>query len=100
MAAPCCSPGLAALAAGLLTGLAPILQSGRADLTLDLKAGAREGTMHRSRLRTGLLVFQGALSVLLLVGAGLFVRSLHNVQTMRLGYDADRVLAVDLKCAA
>ena len=52
--------------------------------------------MHRSRLRTGLLVFQGALSVVLLVGAGLFVRILHNVQSMRLGYDADRVLVADL----
>jgi len=88
---------VAALAAGLLTGLAPILQSRRADLTLDLKAGAREGVVHRSRLRSGLLVFQGALSVLLLVGAGLFVRSLHNVSTMRLGYDADRVMVVDLR---
>ena len=37
----------------------------------------------------GLLVLQGALSVVLLVGAGLFVRSLRNVQNMRLGYDVD-----------
>jgi predicted permease len=37
---------------------------------------------------------QGALSVLLLVGAGLFVRSLHNVRTLRLGYDVDPVLYV------
>src|SRR5262249_52340069 len=65
--------------------------------TTDLKSGAREGTMHRSRTRVALLLFQGALSVVLLVGAGLFVRSLHNVQTMRLGYDPDRVLNVSLE---
>ncbi len=88
--------GAAALMTGLLTGLAPAWQSGRVELTHDLKASAREGTYHQSRTRAALLVFQGALSVVLLVGAGLFVRSLHNVQTMRLGYDADSVLMVNL----
>jgi predicted permease len=87
--------GVAALVAGLLTGLAPIFQTRSADLTLDLKAGAREGAVHRSRLRIGLLVFQGALSVVLLVGAGLFVRSLRNVNTMSLGYDASLVQVVN-----
>ena len=86
----------AALVVGLLTGLAPALQARRADLTSDLKSGSREGTFHRSRTRVVLLVLQGALSVVLLVGAGLFVRSLHNVQTMRLGYDVDPVLLVNL----
>ncbi|HVT40100.1 MAG TPA: ABC transporter permease [Gemmatimonadaceae bacterium] len=88
--------GAAALGAGLLTGLASILQWRRADLTSDLKAGAREGTFHRSRARAALLVLQGALSVMLLVGAGLFVRSLHKVQALRLGYDVDPVLLVNL----
>jgi predicted permease len=85
---------LAALGVGLLTGLAPILQAGRADLTSDLKAGTREGTYGRSRVRVGLLVVQGALSVILLVGAGLFVRSLGNVKNIRLGYDVDPILMV------
>ncbi len=84
----------AAIAVGLLTGVAPILQAGRADLTADLKAGAREGTYGRSRARVALLVLQGTLSVILLVGAGLFVRSLHNVQSMRWGYDVDPILLV------
>ncbi|MBC7895296.1 MAG: ABC transporter permease, partial [Cytophagaceae bacterium] len=57
-----------------------------------LKAGAREGTCQRSRVRSALLVFQAALSVLLLVGAGLFVRSLGNVSQARLGYDVDRIM--------
>jgi predicted permease len=89
--------GSAALVAGFLTGLAPILQTRRADLTQDLKAGEREGAVHRSRTRATLLVLQGALSVVLLVGAGLFVRSLRHVQHVHLGYDADSVLIVDLQ---
>lgn len=88
--------GLAALAVGLLCGLAPVLQAARADVTGDLKAGAREGTYGRSRMRIGLLLLQGALSVVLLVGAGLFVRSLRNVQAIRLGYDTEPVLLVNL----
>ena len=86
---------VAALAVGLLTGLAPVFQSGRADLTSDLKAGTREGTYVKSRTRVGLLILQGALSVMLLVGAGLFVRSLNNVRNIRLGYDVDEVLMVN-----
>ena len=89
--------GLAALLAGLLTGLAPIFQTGRADLTRDLKAGTREGAVHRSRTRVALLLLQGALSVVLLVGAGLFVRSLRNVQQVHLGYDPDSVLVVNMQ---
>ena len=86
----------AAVVVGLLTGLAPVLQARRADLTADLKAGTREGTFVRSRGRVALLVLQGALSVLLLVGAGLFVRSLRNVQSVALGYDVNPVLLVNL----
>jgi putative ABC transport system permease protein len=88
--------GAAVIAAGFLTGLAPVWQAGRTDLTHDLKAGARDGTYYRSRTRTVLLMIQGALSVVLLVGAGLFVRSLHNVKSLRLGYDVDPVLVVNL----
>ena len=87
----------AALAAGVLTGLAPALQSLRGDLASSLKSGSREGTYHRSRTRTALLILQGALSVVLLVGAGLFVRSLANVHGLRLGYDVDQVLWVNVR---
>jgi cell division protein FtsX len=88
--------GAAALVAGLMTGLVPAVQAGRAALAPALKTGARDGTYQRSRTRTLLLVLQGAMTVLLLVGAGLFVRSLHNVRSMRLGYDVDPVLYVHL----
>jgi predicted permease len=86
----------AALVVGVLTGLAPVLQAQRANLTSDLKSGAREGTFHRSPVRAGLLLLQGALSVVLLVGAGLFVQSLRNVQSKRLGFDVDPVAMINL----
>jgi len=86
--------GGVALAAGLLAGLAPAVYAGRSDVAPALKAGVREGTYHRSRTRTALLVVQGALSVVLLVGAGLFLRSFDKVRAVGLGYDADRLLWV------
>ena len=86
----------AALLCAMLTGILPALLATRADLAASLKAGAREGTHQRSRTRTGLLVIQGALSVILLVGAGLFVQSLGRVRQMRLGFDADPVLMLSI----
>ncbi|MFL5618067.1 MAG: ADOP family duplicated permease [Gemmatimonadaceae bacterium] len=84
----------AALFVGLVTGLAPLMQTVRAELTGDLRTGVRDGGSRRSRTRSALLVTQGALSAALLVGAGLFVRSLHNVEGLRLGYDTEPVLLV------
>jgi predicted permease len=83
-------------AIGIITGLAPILQARRADLTQDLKTGVREGNGARSAGRIGLIIVQAALSALLLVGAGVFVRSLRNVRGVRLGYDTTPVLLVNL----
>jgi putative ABC transport system permease protein len=82
----------AALLACLLTGIAPLFVSVRGDLAQTLRTGARAGSYQRSRARTALLVLQGTLSVVLLVGAGLFVKSLNNVKAMRIGYDAEAVL--------
>ncbi|MEX2180076.1 MAG: ABC transporter permease [Gemmatimonadaceae bacterium] len=91
--------GVAVACAGLaivLTTLGPALFAARTDLAATLKSGAREGggTCHRSRMRGALLVLQGALSVVLLVGAGLFVRSFGNARSVPLGYDARPVLEV------
>ncbi len=86
---------LVALVTGLLTSLVPALSAGRADIATALKAGAREGTYHRSRTRTVLLVTQFALSFVLLAGAGLFVRSLSRVEGMRIGIDYDRLVLVE-----
>jgi predicted permease len=88
--------GLAVLIAGVATGLAPVWHAGRLDVTRFLRIGAREGTLQRSSLRSSLLVIQGALSVLLLVAAGLFVRSLNEARHLHMGYDVDRILIVRL----
>jgi predicted permease len=85
---------VAMVVTALLAGLLPALHVGRGDLAGSLKAGTRDAAYRHSRTRTTLLVFQTALSVVLLVGAGLFVRSLQSVRAMRLGYDVDRLAYV------
>lgn len=88
---------LTAVLSGLLAGLAPMLQAGRSDQVLALKTGARDGEGRRSRIRAGLMLAQVSLSVILLIGTGLFVRSFSQVGRVRLGYDADRLLVVQLR---
>ena len=78
-------------AASILTGMVPALIASRSQLTDWLKTGAREGWYRRSRLRDAMLLVQAALSMVLLVGAGLFVRSLHSVLAVDLGYDAPHI---------
>ena len=82
--------GAVALVCGLLAALAPIMQAHRTDLAETMRGGHRDGAA-RSRLRTGLLLFQSALSVVLLVGAGLFVNSLRNAKLIPLGYFPESV---------
>jgi len=86
----------AAMAVGLLTGVVPALRARRVDVVHDLRLGAREGGQRHSGMRLALLILQATLSVMLLIGAGLFVRSLRNVEGMRLGYDVDPILVVGL----
>jgi predicted permease len=91
----------AVVLAVLLTGLVPALQHSRAELTESLKSGGQHATPRGGRTRAVLLVAQVALTLVLLMGAGLFVRSLRNVQHIDLGFDADRVLeaTVDARAA-
>src|SRR5438128_9178859 len=93
--------GGVALLTGFLAGLVPALQVGRADLTPALKPGAGEGRYRRSRLRSALLVGQVALTVTLIVGAGLFARSLRNVAGQDFGFDPAHTLlaTMDLRAA-
>ena len=86
-----------ALACGLLVGVFPALQSSQGDLMASLNAAARIGGGKRSRLRAVLTVAQAALSVTLLLGAGLFVRSVRELDALPLGMDADRVLTVPVR---
>jgi len=84
----------AALLAGLVAGVPPAFRSLRGDLATELQNGGRGGSGRRSRVRSGLAVAQVGLSVVLLVSAGLFVRSLQSVRDLDLGVDVDRVVAV------
>jgi predicted permease len=84
-----------AVAAGVLVGLAPSLLANRGDLAASLRGGVRGGMSEGGRLRSSLLVAQATLSVVLLVGAALFVRSMASVRAMPMGYDVDRVLLVN-----
>lgn len=88
------------LSAGALIAIAPALPASSTDLTSALKAAVRSG-VPRSHLRRALIVAQSALSVVLLVGAGLFVRSLRNVRAEDLGMDMEPVLraTIDLESA-
>jgi putative ABC transport system permease protein len=86
--------GACAIVAALLSTIGPAVLAARSELTPSLKSGARGGSYRRSRLQTALLVTQGALSVALLVGAGLFVRSLGRVRDISLGFDVSHVVDV------
>jgi predicted permease len=85
--------GLVAFLTALVTGLAPALQGWGSRLFEALRAGAQAGEGGSARLRGVLTVVQAALSVLLLIGAGLFVRSLARVAAIDMGVDRDEVIA-------
>lgn len=87
----------ASVVAGVAAGLVPALQSRSPDLTLALKTGVREGSSRRSRLRWFLVASQAALSVVLIVGAALFVRSLNNVKGLDIGYAVNRLAFVSVQ---
>ena len=79
------------LLTGILFGLAPALRSSREDLQGTLKDGARGAS--RSRARGALVVVQVALSLVLLVGAGLMIRSFSRLSSIDAGFDAERVFS-------
>jgi predicted permease len=76
---------------GILFGLAPALRATGVDLATAIKQG-RRATGAVSRLSKGLVVLQVAMSLLLLVGAGLFIRTLYNLQQVNLGFNQEKLL--------
>jgi predicted permease len=84
---------------GVLFGLAPALQASRPDVIAALKDGAESfaGARRQSRLRNGLIVTQVALSVVLLAGAGLVLRSVRNIQPINLGYDSLNLVVAPIR---
>ncbi|MGH9848179.1 MAG: FtsX-like permease family protein, partial [Blastocatellia bacterium] len=84
------------LLTGVLFGLAPAWRATSPDLTTALKQ-SRRTTGAVSRLSKGLIVAQVALSFLLLVGAGLFIRTLYNLQQVNLGFNQENLLLFKLQ---
>jgi predicted permease len=87
---------------GLLFGLAPALRAARVDLNSTMKAGGRSTQgdggfgSSRRRLRSVLVVVEVAVSLMLLVGAGLLVRSFAKLQNVSPGFDPEGVVSLRL----
>ncbi len=90
-----------AIVAGIVFGLAPAVQATKVDFTPALKEGRSQGwtaTGHRLRPRLGhaLIVAQIAVSLLLVIGAGLFVRTLSNLHSIDVGFNRENILLVNI----
>ncbi|HEV2491615.1 MAG TPA: ABC transporter permease [Terriglobia bacterium] len=83
---------LVSLATAILFGIAPALRGTRVDLTTSLKAGRGAVSLGRNPLAKTLIVSQVALSLVLLIGAGLFLRSLVKLAHVDTGFAKDHVL--------
>jgi putative ABC transport system permease protein len=84
--------GISALT-GILFGLVPALQASKLDVSTSLKEGGRTGEGHRrTSARNLLLIGEVALSLMLLVGAGLMIKSFLRLQEIRPGFNAHNIL--------
>jgi len=88
----------AALLTGMLMGVWPAIRGGRADVNVVLHSGGRSDAagVSRHRVRSALVIVQVAGSLVLLIVAGLFVRTLMQAQHAYLGFDVEHVLNVTL----
>jgi predicted permease len=86
------------LATGLAVGVVPALQSSRVDLDAALRDGARGATggVHKARLRALLVVSQVAMTLVLLVGAGLMIRTSAALQAIDPGFEPDQVVSMKM----
>src|SRR5579864_4121900 len=90
------SAGLAILC-GVIFGLVPSMQSASSVLAANIRAGSRAATASRAhhRLRSGLVIAETAVGVMLLIGAGLLLRSLYRLSHVDLGFKADHLLTAN-----
>jgi predicted permease len=88
----------AAILAGILFGLAPALQAARIDLRAMLNEATRgsTGTGGQRRFRGALVVIEVAIAIVLLIGAGLLLRSFTQLQNVQPGFEAADLLVVDV----
>ena len=86
------------LITGIIFGLAPALFSSRVDLNETLKEGGRTGSegARRNRVRSALVISEVALSFVLLVGAGLLVKSFLRLREVNPGFEPERILTTNL----
>ncbi len=87
----------ASILTGILAGVVPALRAGRTDLNDTLKEGGRSDATGAGNLtRRALIVAEVALSLMLLMGAGVMLRSLHALRSVDAGFNPDNVLKLDL----
>jgi predicted permease len=77
---------------GILFGLAPALKSSNPDLEASLKEGGRGSTSAHHRAQSSLVIVQMALTLVLLVGAGLLFRTIHHLWEVNPGFDTQNVI--------
>ncbi|UCC49043.1 MAG: ABC transporter permease, partial [Gemmatimonadota bacterium] len=86
---------------GLLVGVIPALRGAAAQPAQQLGSGSRvSSSLRSSRLRSGLVVLQVAVSVVLLVGSGLLIRSFAHLAGVDLGFESDNLLTGRIKISA
>ncbi len=88
---------LVSLATGLLFGALPALRLARFDVVEDLKSGARATDAGGARFRSGLVVVQVAITIMLLIGAGLLIRSFARVTGVDPGFESANLLTAELR---
>jgi predicted permease len=87
---------LISLITGVIFGLAPAIQSTKPNLTDALKSTRSKPRASRARLRSLLVIGQVAVSLVLLIGAGLIVRGLQQAQSTELGFDQKNLLVLSM----
>jgi predicted permease len=85
------------IAAGVLAGIVPAIRTSRSGLFDELKSSVRTTDAGGARFRSGLVVVQVALTIVLLIGSGLMIRSLSNLMSVDAGFDSRNLLTAEIR---